>query len=86
MCNTTSSTCQIILEITVRENAKRLTRPKVTKVEKKEDGKVDKIDPADHEKMHPANGIIGMGQIFFTRSSPDCVYYYYDGDWWYICW
>ena len=88
MCNPLSAKCRILIEMTVKDTKNGRIHAKITKIQKQENEEAPTpITSEKHENIvKPVNGIVGMGQIFFTRSSPDCVYYYYDGDWWYICW
>ncbi len=54
-------------------------------------GKVHKVydendTPAEELPGPPdMSGIVDIGTVFMTHSSPGCAYYYYGGKWWKIC-
>lgn len=83
-CSAASTTCEMRITLKVKGPDHE---PKVKRVERWEDDTFKEVVQRQNNITdHPISEITGLSQVFFTRSSPDCVYYYYAGDWWYICW
>ena len=57
----------------------------VISVEKDEDTKKEKVQPEKKLKLNSIEVDADFATILFTHASPGCAYYFYGGQWWYIC-
>jgi hypothetical protein len=45
----------------------------------------EKVQPEKKLKLNSIEVDADFATILFTHASPGCAYYFYGGQWWYIC-
>ena len=79
----TGNTCQATIILNLKDDLS--DKNKIT-VQKDDDGESCIIKPSAGGQIPipTTDKVTGISTLFFTHGSPQCVYYYYNGQWWSI--